>query len=44
MARNRQRALPMVTVVDDELYDELADLVGQRIVHAIVWNDSLLDA
>lgn len=30
--------------VDDELYDELAELVGQQIVHIAVWEDSMVDA
>ena len=44
MARRRQRSVPIVSVVDDDLYDELIDLTGQRIVHAIVWEESLLEA
>jgi hypothetical protein len=30
--------------VDDELYDELVELVGQEIVHIGVWEDSMVDA
>ncbi len=30
--------------VDDELFDELVELVGQSIVHAGVWEDSMVDA
>jgi hypothetical protein len=31
------------TVVDDELYAELAELAGQKVVHIQVWEDALLD-
>ena len=30
--------------VDDELFDELVELVGQQIVHLAVWEDSMADA
>ncbi len=30
--------------VDDELFDELVELVGQQIVHLAVWEDSMVDA
>lgn len=36
--------LDLQTGVDDELYDELSELEGQRIVHVTLWEDSLLDA
>jgi hypothetical protein len=32
------------TTVDDEAYDDLARLIGQRVVHAAVWEDSIADA
>jgi len=32
------------TVVDDETYDELATLAGERIMQLEVWEDSLADA
>ncbi len=32
------------TAVDDQLYDELSQLTGQRIVHLAVWEDSMVDA
>lgn len=32
------------TAVDDELYDELVQLAGERIVHVAVWEDSMVDA
>ena len=32
------------TAVDDELYDELSELVGQKVVFVAVWEDSLADA
>ncbi len=30
--------------VDDELYEELSELVGQQAVHIAVWEDSMVDA
>lgn len=36
--------LPLQTSVDDETYDELAALIGERIVHVALWEDSLADA
>jgi hypothetical protein len=30
--------------VDDEELDQLAELTGQRVVHAVVWEDSVMDA
>mgnify|MGYP001309167180 CR=1 FL=1 len=30
--------------VDDELYEELSELVGQQVVHIAVWEDSMVDA
>lgn len=38
------KELPLLTTVDDETYDELATLIGQRIVHVALWEDSLADA
>lgn len=35
--------LPLMTVVDDETYDELTALVEQRVVHVALWEDSLVD-
>ena len=35
--------LPLMTVVDDETYDELITLVEQRVVHIALWEDSLAD-
>jgi hypothetical protein len=32
------------TQVDDEQYDDLVELEGQKIVHAAVWEDALADA
>ena len=34
----------LITRLDDSLYDELIALTDQQIVHAAVWEDSLLDA
>ncbi|MCB9137230.1 MAG: hypothetical protein H6642_02645 [Caldilineaceae bacterium] len=39
--RNKREAPDLLTEVDDILYDELAALTGQRIVHAVLWEDSL---
>jgi hypothetical protein len=36
--------MPLYTTVDDELYDELAALAGQKIVYVEVWEDSLSSA
>jgi hypothetical protein len=32
------------TNVDDELYEELAKLVGEKVVHVEVWEESLSDS
>lgn len=34
----------LYTTVDDELYEELGELVGQKIVYVGFWDDSLADA
>ncbi len=34
----------LYTTVDDDLYDEISELVGQRIVYVGFWDDSLADA
>jgi hypothetical protein len=31
------------TVVDDEMYDDLAELSGQKVVHIELWEDALGD-
>ena len=31
------------TTVDDELYEELGELVGQKVVYFELWEDSLAD-
>lgn len=36
--------MPLYTVVDDELYGELSQLVGQKVVLLEVWEDSLSSA
>lgn len=38
------RDLLFHTVVDDELYDEVCNLIGERVVLASVWEDSLAEA
>jgi hypothetical protein len=36
--------LSLYTTVDDELYEEVTALAGQKIVHVEIWEDSLADA
>ncbi len=43
-ARKEANDLPLITTVDDETYDELSELAGQRVVHIALWEDSLVDA
>lgn len=38
------REVVLLTSVDDELYDELNELVGQRVAHVVLWEESLADA
>lgn len=33
--------LPLMTTVDDEMFEELSALAGQQIVHVDIWEDSL---
>jgi hypothetical protein len=40
----RQDEMPLYTTVDDELYNELSQLAGQKIILAEVWEDSLSTA
>jgi hypothetical protein len=35
--------IDLYTEVDDELYEQLAELTGERIVHVEVWEESLGD-
>ena len=37
--KNQPDEMPLYTVVDDELYDELSQLAGQKVVHVEVWED-----
>lgn len=39
--RNQPDEMPLYTSVDDDLYEELSQLAGQKIVHVEVWEDSL---
>ncbi len=39
-----ERDINLLTTVDDDQYEELAQLAGQRIVHVAVWDESLADA
>ena len=34
----------LYTAVDDEMYDELSELIGQKVVYINFWEDSLADA
>jgi len=43
-ARNEPTDLPLNTTVDDETYDDLSELAGQRVVYVALWEDSLADA
>ena len=43
-SKNQPDEMPLYTAVDDELYDELSQLAGQKIVHVEVWEDSLSTA
>lgn len=36
--------VPLTTSVDDELYDEISELAGQKVVHVEIWEDSLATA
>lgn len=44
MSSDRGGAAPLYTTVDDELYAELGELTGQKIVYVAVWEDSLAGA
>ncbi len=39
-----EQGVEFYTEVDDELYQELAELTGQRVAHISVWEESVLDA
>ena len=41
MARNQD--FDFFTTVDDEMYDDLAELTGQKIVHVELWEEALQD-
>lgn len=43
-ARKESSEILLMTTVDDDTYGELSELVGQRVVHAVLWEDSLSDA
>lgn len=46
MAKRRKQQSPVeiVTRVDDETYEELLQITGQKILHYILWEESLVDA
>lgn len=39
--RRSDKEFPLIMAVDDETYEELMALVGQRVVHVGLWEDSL---
>jgi hypothetical protein len=41
---SKPEGLSLYTKVDDELYEELAELTDQKISHFELWEDSLVDA
>ena len=42
-AKTNDQGLSIFTTVDDETFDELAELTGERIVHVAIWEESLAD-
>ena len=44
MSNNNNNGIDLFTTVDDELFEELNELVGQKVVYAGFWEDSLEDA
>jgi hypothetical protein len=36
--------VPLYTAVDDELYEELCEMEGEKLAYVAVWEDSLADA
>ena len=42
--RKQSEELDVRLSVDDEDLEQLAELAGQRLVHAVVWEDSVMDA
>lgn len=46
MSKRDQRSddVSLYTIVDDDLFDEIGELAGDRIVHVVMWEDSLSDA
>lgn len=40
---SEERELDFYTTVDDEMYDDLAELAGQRVVHVQLWEESISD-
>ena len=39
----REQNFDFFTTVDDEMYDDIADLTGQKIVHLEIWDEVLQD-
>ena len=40
----KEDSVPLFTAVDDESYEELSELAGQKVVYSAVWEDSLAAA
>ena len=40
---SEEPALDFYTTVDDEMYEDLAELAGQRVVHVQLWEESISD-
>lgn len=40
---SRERDFDFFTTVDDEMYDDLSSLTGQKVVYAELWDESLQD-
>jgi hypothetical protein len=41
---NNASGMSLYTTIDDELYDEVSELVGEKIAYVEVWEDSLTAA
>ncbi len=39
----KNESIDLLTTVDDDLFEELTELTGQRIAHVAIWEESLVD-
>ncbi len=39
----KSASIDLLTTVDDDLFEELTELTGQRIAHVAIWEESLVD-